>query len=595
MAEILGIDLGTTNSAVAIWRDGQPQIIPDVEGNILTPSVVAVEPATGQLVVGHRAKAIAADNPQATVYSIKRFMGRRFQENLVQEDLQNLHILYQVEESPQRKGVIEVTVGDKHLTPQEVSAKILQKLKVDAEAFLGHEVTQAVITVPAYFHDSQRQATRDAGRLAGLEVKRVLNEPTAACLAFGYKKLSEVRQKVAVYDLGGGTFDISILEVGRGPFRVRATNGNTHLGGDDIDRLIVEWILDEIGGEEKNRRLEDLNALAYLRLTAEQAKVTLSSDNETRIQLSANLMGRDLDLTLTRSQLEDIAKPLIEKTLLICSRALQDARLTVADIQEVLLVGGQTHMPALGQAVQEFFGREPNLTVNPEEVVAQGAAVQAAILAGIATGLKLADVVPLTLGVSSKGRMDTIISRNTPVPVVKTKIYTTACDNQESVEVRIYQGERPLVTDNIKLGGFILSGIEPAPAGEPEIEVTFRVDQDGILHVSGKDLDTGNFKEITITDSVRLSEEEIEAKLREAEDNATEDAAQRQQAEMEQQAEQLVKRLERVLADKNVILPDELVSAISEAIQITSPHDWTNHLAVLKNLWQQVREILPSE
>ena len=510
MAEILGIDLGTTNSAAAIWRDGHPQLIPDQEGNLLTPSVVALDPSTGELVVGHRALQIAVEKPQVAIYSIKRFMGRRFKEDLVKEDLTSHLIRYEMRESLRRGGRIEVVVEDKHLTPQEVSAKILQKLKADAEAYLGHPVTQAVITVPAYFHDSQRQATRDAGRLAGLEVKRVLNEPTAACLAFGYEKLKENRQKIAVYDLGGGTFDISILEVGRGPFRVRATNGNTHLGGDDINRLIVEWILSEIGTEEGDKLGENLTFLAHLYAIAERVKIDLSSLEEVAIELEEILGVGSAKLTLTRARLEQMTKNLIEESLLICRRALHDAHLQTADIQEVLLVGGQTHMPAIRQAIRDFFSKDPNVTINPEEVVAQGAAIQAAMLAGLMTGLRLADVVPLSLGVSSKGRMDALITRNTSVPVVETKIFSTADDNQDSVEIQIYQGEGQKVTENVKLGGFILSGIEPAPAGEPEIEVTFRVDQDGILHVSGKDLRTGNYQETTITDSVKLSEEEIE-------------------------------------------------------------------------------------
>ena len=394
----------------------------------------------------------------------------------------------------------------------------MQKLKADAEAFLGHPVTQAVITVPAYFHDSQRQATRDAGRLAGLEVKRVLNEPTAACLAFGYQKLKEKRQKVAVYDLGGGTFDISLLELGRGPFRVRATNGNTHLGGDDIDRLIVEWILAEIEGEKGDKLDDNPTVLAQLYSIAEGVKIDLSSLEEVPIPLGEIFGVGGRELILTRTHLEEMTKNLIEESLLICRRALQDAHLQVSDIQEVLLVGGQTYMPVVREAIRDFFDTEPNVTINPEEVVAQGAAVQAAMLAGLTTGLKLADVVPLSLGVSSKGRMDQLISRNTSVPVVKTKIYSTAEDKQESVEIQIYQGEDKLVAYNVKLGGIILSGIEPAPAGEPEIEVTFRVDQDGILHVSGKDLRTGNYQETTITDSIKLSEAEIEALLREAEE-----------------------------------------------------------------------------
>ena len=517
MAGIVGIDLGTTKSAIAVWQNNEPRIIADPTGENIVPSVVALDPDTGQWVVGQRAKELATVNPQGAIYSAKRFMGRRFSDEAVQTALNKRRVLYGVEESQRRQDVIEVVVGNEHLIPQEVSAKLLEHLKANAEATLGHEVSEAVITVPAYFHDSQRQATRDAGRIAGLNVKRVLNEPTAACLAFGYQKLAEERKTVAVYDLGGGTFDISILDVGRGPFRVRATNGNTYLGGDDIDWLVVDWALDKIGGEKPLKLRKDVQALARLRVAVEQAKKELSSAEQAQIQvvgpLSPNSGITDLSLELTRAELEQITKSFIEETLIPCGQALHDARLKPSDIQEVLLVGGQTRMPAIRQAVRDFFGIEPNISVKPEEVVALGAAVQAAILGGEATGLKLADVVPLSLGVSTKGLMDTIIPRNTPIPVTKTKIYSTAYDNQESVEIKIYQGERKAVEENYKLGGFILKGIIPGPAEEPEIEVTFHVDQDGILHVTGKDLRTGNSHETTITDSMRLSEEEIEAMI----------------------------------------------------------------------------------
>ncbi|MFO1432832.1 MAG: molecular chaperone DnaK [Candidatus Competibacteraceae bacterium] len=592
MAKIVGIDLGTTNSEIAIWLDDRPQIIPNAEGDHLTPSMVALDLESHELIVGCRARIIADENPACAVYSIKRFMGRRFQEQVVQDDLHALHIFYEVEEAHRRQGGIEVILGNKHLTPQEVSAKILQKLKTDAEHYLGEEITQAVVTVPAYFHDSQRQATRDAGRIAGLDVKRVINEPTAACLAFGYKKLAEERKKVAVYDLGGGTFDISILEVGRGPFRVRSTNGDTHLGGDDIDWLIVDWILDKIGKGQKEKLQQDMAVLAHLRAAAEHAKVALSSAENTVIQvvgpLSATFGIQDLELELSRATLEAKVKQLIDKTLATCHQALQDAHLETTDIQEVLLVGGPTRMPFVRQAVKNLFRREPEVSIDPEEVVALGAAVQAAILAGEATGLKLADVVPLSLGLDSKGLMDTLIPRNTSVPIRKTKIYTTPCDNQESVEIKVYQGEHPLVADNIKLGSFILSGIEPAPKGEPEIEVTFQVDQDGILHVSGKDLRTDNFKEITITESVRLSDEDIEAMIRNATDHAIEYAAQRRQAEAQLEAGELAERLTSLLVEKVKELPENLVSTIRNTLDITTPGDWVTHLQALQGLWQQV-------
>lgn len=526
MATILGIDLGTTNSGVAIWRDGAPQIIPDAEGRPLTPSVVAFDPDTESWLVGHPAREFALTHPLTAVYSIKRFIGRRFGDAVIQEELQHGHILYEIEESRQRRDVIEVALCQRHLTPQEVSAKILQKLKADAEAYLGHEISEAVITVPAYFHDSQRQATRDAGKIAGLRVRRVFNEPTAACLAFGYQRMAEERHLVAVYDLGGGTFDISLLEVGgRRPFRVRATNGDTHLGGDDLDWFIVDWVLTQIGGTAGRKAKEDPVAQARLRAVAEQVKITLSSAAAARIHLPGPLSPtvdlHDLDIELTIAQFNALMQSFVDKTLAPCAKALHDARLKAADIQEVLLVGGQTRTPAIRDAVREFFGREPNVSVNPEEVVALGAAVQAAILAGDATGLKLADVVPLSLGVETQGLMDVLIARNTPIPITEVRSYSTAYDNQESVEIKIYQGERPMAADNVKLGSFILRGIEPALKGEPEIAVTFHVDSDSILLVTAEDVNTGNRKEITITDSIRLSDEDIEKMVLEAKEEKT--------------------------------------------------------------------------
>jgi molecular chaperone DnaK len=596
MTVILGIDLGTTNSGAAIWRDGRPQMIADSEGYTLTPSVVAVDPTQGTWVVGRQARAIAASHPRAAVYSIKRFIGRRFGDGVIQEELQHGRILYEIEESRRRRDAIRVALGERYLTPQEVSAKILQKIKADAEAYLGHEITQAVVTVPAYFHDSQRQATRDAGRIADLNVRRVLSEPTAACLAFGYKKLAESRRPVAVYDLGGGTFDISILEIGRGPFRVRATNGDTHLGGDDLDWMIVDWILDEIGDKAKQKLSDDIVALAQLRAAAERAKIALSTEDSTRLQISGPLSPdsdiRDLDLELTQSQLKAIAEDFIAQTLAPCTQALQDARLKRSDIQQVILVGGQTRMPAIRQAVQDFFKQEPDRSVNPDEVVALGAAVQAAILAGEATGLKLADVVPLSLGVETRRQMNVLIPRNTPVPITVTKSYSTVYDNQESVEIKVYQGEKPMAADNVKLGAFILKGIEPALAGEPEIEVTFQVDQDSILFVTAKDLNSGNYKEITITDSIRLSEEEIAAIIQDADAHAEEYAAQRRAAELQEQAKGLSRRLGQFLEEKRPGLSDVLIAEIEKALGDVSPNDWTAHIAILRNLWQRANELV---
>jgi molecular chaperone DnaK len=511
-------------------------------------------------------------------------MGRHSVNEVGQDKLLTKRILYKIEDSHSQRGGIKVVFGGKHLTPQEVSAKILQRLKADAEAYLGHAVRDAIITVPAYFHDSQRQATRDAGRLAGLDVKRVLNEPTAACLAYGFKKIAEERKVIAVYDLGGGTFDISILEVGRGPFRVRSTNGNTLQGGDDLDSLILDWILDEIGGTGKVQLQSSQIALAHLRVVAEQVKIALSSAEEAVVQRDELLrFTTNVDiptLTLTRTTLESLAAPLIAQTLESCRRALEDSALSVSDIEEVLLVGGQTRMPAIRQAVCNFFGREPNISVNPEEVVALGAAVQGAILSGKATGLRLADVVSLTLGVSTRGDMDPLIPRNASLPVRESKIYTTAWDNQEEVEIQIYQGEKSKVVDNFKLGSFTIKGIEPAPKGDPEIEVTFLVDQDGILHVSGRDLHTGNFKEITITDTLRLSDSDIERMIRDTAEDPI---------EVRYQVERLKEQISAMLVERERMLPDDLVITFREVLANPPESDWAAYLGQIQNLWQQMR------
>lgn len=589
MTDILGIDLGTTKSVMAIWRDNAPYVIPNAEGHPITPSVVARDAKSGQWQVGYNAQTLTAGEPSAAIYSIKRFIGRRFSEDVVQESLRKLRIFYKIGKLDQGDG-FGVSVGGMHLTPQEVSAKILLKLKADAENFLGHQVRQAVISVPAYFHHSQRQATCDAARLAGLEVRRVLNEPTAACLAFGYTKLAEERKLIAVYDLGGGTFDLSILEVGRGPFRVRTTNGNTFLGGEDLNWLIVDSILAQIGGDEQIRLQQDIPALARLRTIAEQAKVDLSLKDEVCIHISGPLSPHsqvcNLDFKLTRTELEEMARPFIKQTLEPCAQALHDAHLRPSDIQEVLLVGGQTRMPAIREAVRDFFGIEPNCSINPEEVVALGASVQAAILAGEATGLKLADVVPLSLGVNTRGQMNVLIPRNTPVPYESTKIYSTFYDNQESVEVQVYQGERPQVADNTKLGSFILMGIPPAPANVPEIEIKFEVDTDGILHVLARDRQTTNQKELTITDTVNLSEEQIAEKIRDAEEHAVEYATQRHQADLRDQAERLAERLKVYLAEKKDTLSPETIDEIQKTLAAPPIDDWKSCLIALQRLWR---------
>ncbi len=595
MTDIIGIDLGTTNSAAALWRDGVPQMIPDTEKNVVTPSIVAFDPEKEDWIVGRDAAALLEQDPRNVVKSIKRFVGRRFQGQAFREELEKLHVLYKMQESGRRRGSVDVVLGDRHLTPQEISAKILQKIKSDAEAYLEQEITEAVITVPAYFNAPQRQATRDAARIAGLEVKRVLNEPTAACLAFGYKKLAEERKTVAVYDLGGGTFDISILEVGRGPFRVRATNGNTMLGGDDLDWLVLEWILEQIGGTEKEQLRKDVIAQARILAAVETAKIALSEVEETTVsvpgQLSPTCRINDLAVKLTKTQLEGLAESFVRETLTPCVQALHDAKLSTADIREVLMVGGQTRMPAIRRAVNDFFGIEPNIDINPEEVVTLGAAVQAAIIAGEAKGIVLSDVVPLTLGVRAQGGlMDALIPRNTAIPIRKSKIYTTTIDHQEDVEIKIYQGEKPQVADNVKLGSFILSGIEPALAGKPEIEVTFQVDANGILVVGAKESYTGQEQKIVITDSIRLSDEEIQTMVRDAETYAVKYAEKRRRIELKQQAEQLIDRLDQIVAERGTDLNRELIESIQKARDIPGAKGLETHVHHLRELWRKVNE-----
>ncbi len=597
MTKIIGIDLGTTNSGVAVWQDGAPHLILDADGHSLTPSIVAFDPETATWVVGRDALRVAEQDPRLVVKSIKRFIGRRFPGKVLHDELEKLHILYEVEESSRGKGRVDVVLGEEHLTPQQISARILQKLKADAEAYLGYEVTEAVITVPAYFNADQRQATRDAGRLAGLEVKRVLNEPTAAYLAFGYAKLADPRQTVVAYDLGGGTFDVSILEVGRGPFSVRATNGNTLLGGDDLDWKIVDWVLDRIEGVARVKLEKDIKAQFRLRIAAEQAKIALSDHHteEVMVQVSGELSPasgvQDLAVPLPRTQLETLAQQFIADTLEPCRQALHDAKLAVSDIEEILLVGGQTRMPAIRRAVEDFFGLKPNTSVDPDEVVARGSAIQAAILAGEQTGLVLADVVPLTLGVQTEGGlMDAVIERNARMPIRKTKTYSTTTDDQESVEIQVHQGEKPRVADNVKLDSFILGGIEPAPAGQPEIEVTFDVDRNGILKVSAKDVYTGLAHQITITDSVRLSDDEIKAMIHDAKEHALEYDATRRHIEMQQTAQRHLDRLNQFQAEKGDKFSAELVMAIQEVQTVPDSDELETYLSTLRDLLHQANE-----
>ena len=564
MAKIIGIDLGTTNSVAAVMEGGEPTVIPSAEGGRIFPSVVAVD-KNGQRIVGQLAKRQAVVNPENTIYSIKRFIGRRFDDDVVQRGIKS--VPYTVTRAP--NGDVRVKMGGTEYSPPEISAMILQKIKMDAEAYLGEEVTQAVITVPAYFNDSQRQATKDAGRIAGLEVLRIINEPTASSLAYGLDRKED--QTIAVYDLGGGTFDISILDVGEGVFEVRATNGDTFLGGDDFDQRIVDWIADQFLAEQGIDLRNDRPALQRLREAAENAKKELSTKLETEINLpyiTADASGpKHLQMTLTRSKLEQLVDDLIQRTLEPVDKALADAGISKRDVDEVILVGGMTRMPAIQRAVAEYFGKEPHKGVNPDEVVALGAAIQAGVLGGEVKDVLLLDVTPLTLSVETLGGVATpIIERNTTIPVSKSQIFSTAADNQSQVEIHVVQGERPMAKDNKSLGRFILDGIPPAPRGIPQIEVTFDIDADGILNVSAKDKATGREQSITITASSGLSESEIEEMMKEAERHAEADRKLRELQEARNQADSTVYSAEKLLRDYGDRLPEDAKKRTQEKI-----------------------------
>jgi molecular chaperone DnaK len=546
MAKTIGIDLGTTNSVVAVMEGGEPKVIANEEGGRTTPSVVAFT-KTGEILVGQVAKRQAITNPENTIFSIKRFMGRRYEE--VSEELKM--VPYKVERDGD--NVVIVAQGKKY-TPPQISAMILQKLKRAAEDYLGEKVSDAVITVPAYFNDSQRQATKDAGKIAGLDVKRIINEPTAAALAYGLDKKKD--ETISVYDFGGGTFDISILEVGDGVIEVKATNGDTHLGGDNIDQRLVDWLIDEFKKEEglDLRAKGNEMALQRLRDASERAKIELSTTMETEINLpfiTADASGpKHLVKKLTRAKLESMVEDLIQRSVPPCKQCMKDADVDASKIDEVVLVGGQTRMPRIQRLVKELFGKEGNKGVNPDEVVAVGAAIQGGVLQGDIKDMLLLDVTPLTLSIETQGGVATpMIQRNTTIPIKKTETFSTAADNQSSVEVHVLQGERPLVNQNRTLGKFQLTGIPPAPRGVPQIEVTFDIDANGILTVTAKDLATGRDQKITITSSSGLSKQDVERMAKEAEANAAEDAAKRQEIESKNQLDTLVYNVEKLLRE----------------------------------------------
>jgi molecular chaperone DnaK len=564
MAKVIGIDLGTTNSVVAVVEGGDPVVIPNTEGHRLTPSVVGFA-KEGEILVGQVAKRQAITNPENTVFSIKRFMGRRYDEVLHEIKL----VPYKVVKTP--NGDARVEIRGKQHAPPEISAMILRKLKEAAEAYLGEKVTKAVITVPAYFNDSQRQATKDAGTVAGLEVLRIVNEPTAAALAYGLDKKKK-DETIAVYDLGGGTFDVSILEIGDGVFEVKATNGDTHLGGDDFDQKVMEWIAEEFRKEHGIDLRRDRMALQRLKEAAEKAKVELSSTLQTEINLpfiTADASGpKHLVITLTRAKLESLVMDLIDRTTEPCRQAMKDAGVTTKQIDEVILVGGQTRMPKVQELVRDLFGREPHKGVNPDEVVAVGAAVQAAILAGEVKDVVLLDVTPLSLGIETLGGVMTrLIERNTTIPTKKSEVFSTAADSQTSVEVHVLQGERQLARDNRPLGKFHLVGIPPAPRGVPQIEVTFDIDANGILNVSAKDRATGKEQAITITASSGLTKDDIEKMVRDSETHAEEDKQRREEIEVTNQADSLAYSIERQLAEHGDKVAAADKAAIEEAIK----------------------------
>lgn len=561
--KIIGVDLGTTNSAIAVMEGGSAKIIPTAEGKNTFPSIVAFK--GDEVLVGEPAKRQMILNPKKTINSVKRLMGRKFKDKMVQETMK--HVSYQIEEG--KDGMAVVNIDGKQYTPQEISAKILAKAKRDAESYLGTEVKHAVITVPAYFDDSQRQATKQAGEIAGLKVERIVNEPTAAALAYGLDKKGN--RTIAVYDLGGGTFDISILDIGDGVFEVKSTNGDTFLGGDDFDHKIIDWIISEFKKEHDVDLSKDPQALQRIKDAAEKAKIELSTAQQTDINQPFITQGKDgqplhLTMTLTRAKLEELVDDLIKKTFEPVKKALKDAGVKASDIDDVILVGGQTRMPKIQAEVEKFFGKAPHKGVNPDEVVAVGAAIQAGVIGGDVSDVVLLDVTPLTLGLETLGGVMTpLIERNTTIPTSKSQIFSTAADNQTQVEIHVLQGERPMAADNKSLGRFILDGIPPAPRGVPQIEVTFDIDSNGILHVTAKDKKTGKEQKITIQNSTNLTEEEIEQMRKEAEAHAEEDRKRKELVEAKNKATSVAFEINKQLKEYGDKLDEKVKKEIEES------------------------------
>jgi molecular chaperone DnaK len=590
MARVIGIDLGTTNSAVAVMEAGEPVIIANAEGGRTTPSMVSIS-KSGERLVGQVAKRQAVTNPENTIFSVKRLMGRKFDEPEVQRTMKL--VPYKIVRAS--NGDAHVEMGGRSYSPPEISAMILQKLKTDAEAYLGEKVTEAVITVPAYFNDSQRNATKDAGKIAGLEVLRIVNEPTAAALAYGLDKKKD--ETIAVYDLGGGTFDISILEIGEGTFQVKSTNGDTQLGGDDFDQVLVNYLIDEFKKDQGIDLRNDRPALQRLREAAEKAKIELSTLLQTEVNLpfiTADQNGpKHLVLSVSRAKLEQLTGDLVDRTLAPCRKALEDASNTASQIDEVVLVGGQTRMPAVQETVKKFFGKEPHKGVNPDEVVAIGAAIQAGVLRGEVKDVLLLDVTPLTLGIETLGGVMTpLIQRNTTIPTSKSQVFSTAADGQSSVEIHVLQGERTMATDNKSLGRFILDGILPAPRGLPQIEVAFDLDANGIVNVSAKDKGTGKEQKITITASSGLSKAEIEKLQREAEMHADEDRKRRDEIEVRNNADNLAHQAEKVLRENGEKIPAELKSEVDGHVTAMREALKGNDIEVIRRNFESLSEAL---